>query len=182
MSIKYMSIVSDYTFFNISRIGNDATDYSQRTIQNTNYSNYMLSNFYGNGDSFIAFAAETPTMNVVGVNGGSSVGGAKIDDDSQLHLQNEQGRTGGKIQLSERLFATVPYLGRGSCDPTLESKLLQGDIVSGKKSVSTISETTYVDYYNYPLIEDLRNSVTNPNHLIEEAAMNGWVRGGATAR
>jgi hypothetical protein len=149
-----MSIVSDYTFFNISRIGNDATDNSQRTIQNTNYSNYMLSNYYGNNDSFIAFASETPTMNVNGINGGSSVGATKIDGDSQLHIQNEQGRVGGKIQLSERLFATVPYLGRGSCDPILEAQLQQGDVVSGKKSVSTISEMSYMDYAaQYPFID-----------------------------
>jgi hypothetical protein len=174
-----MSIVSDYTFFNISRIGNDVTDHSQRSLQNVNYSNYMLSNYYSNNDAFIDFATETPTMNAA-QNGGSSVGAAKIDADSQLHIKNDQGRPGGKIQLSERMFLTIPYLGRGSCDPTLEAKLQQGDVVSGKKSVSTISENTYIDYYTYPMMDDLRNTVTNPNNLIEENA--GWTRGGKSAR
>lgn len=177
-----MSLVSDYTFFNISRIGNDATDFSQRTLQNTSYSNYMLSNYYANNDSFIAFSSQIPTMNSVGINGGSSVGAAKIDDDSQLLIKKEQARPVEKIQLQERMFLTVPYLGRGSCDPTLESQLLQGDIVSGKKSVSTISENTYIDYNSYPLMDEIRQSATNPKYLIQESAMNGWVRGGVSSR
>ena len=39
---------------------------------------------------------------------------------------------------------TVPYLGRGSCDPTIESQLLQGETVRGKKSVSTVMELSLI--------------------------------------
>lgn len=177
-----MSIVSDYTFFNLSRINNDFTDLSQKNVQNVQYSNYTLSNYYSNNDAFLNFALDTPTMNATAINGGSSVGPVKVDSETDLKLKNDQGRVGGKIQLFERLFLTVPYLGRGSCDPDMESMMQQGEVISGKKSVSTISETTYMDYYNYPMHNDIRNTVTNPQNLIEESAMNGWVRGGASAR
>lgn len=178
-----MSLVSDYTFNNISRIGSDYTDYSQSNIQNTAYANYMLSNYFSTDtNSYVHFAVNQPTVNYSGVNGGSSVGGVNIDIDSQLMIKKEQERPSEKIQLSERPFLTVPYLGRGSCDPVLESNLLQGDVVSGKKSVSTISETTYVDYKNYPMMDSLRDTITNPNYIIQENAMSGWTRGGSSSR
>jgi hypothetical protein len=82
-----------------------------------------------------------------------------------------------RIQLSERPFLTIPYLGRGSCDPVLESNLLQGDSMSSRKSISTISETNYMDYENYPMMDSLKQSVGSG---IEENA--GWVRGGTPAR
>jgi hypothetical protein len=178
-----MSLVSDYTFNNISRIGSDYTDYSQSNIQNTAYTNYMLSNYFPtNNTSYVQFAINQPTVNYSGVNGGSSVGAVNIDIDSHLMLKNEQERPLEKIQLSERPFLTVPYLGRGSCDPVVESKLLQGDVVSGKKSVSTISETTYIDYKNYPMMESIRETITNPNYLVQENAIDGWTRGGSSSR
>ena len=36
----------NFTFDNMSRIGNDNCDMSQRNIQNGNYSNYMLLLYY----------------------------------------------------------------------------------------------------------------------------------------
>lgn len=178
-----MSFVSDYTFNNISRIGSDYTDYSQTNIQNTAYTNYMLSNYFStDNNSYVHFATNQPTINYSGVNGGSSVGSVNIDIDSQLMLKNEQERPLEKIQLFERPFLTVPYLGRGSCDPVVESNLLQGDVVSNKKSISTISETTYIDYKNYPMMDALKDTVTNPNYIIQENAMDGWTRGGSSSR
>ena len=41
-----MSYTSNYMFDNISRIGNDSSDLSQRTFQNVNSANYMLTNYY----------------------------------------------------------------------------------------------------------------------------------------
>lgn len=178
-----MSLISDYTFNNISRIGNDYTDYSQTNIQNTTHANYILANYFDNNNkSYINFATNQPTVNYSGINGGSSVGSANIDIDSHLLLKKEQERPTDKIQLSERPFLTIPYLGRGSCDPVLESNLLQGDIVSGKKSVSTISESTYIDYKNYPMMDNLKNTITNPKYLIQENEINGWTRGGSSTR
>jgi hypothetical protein len=180
IKIKMFESSFDYTFNNIGRIGNDATDNSQKNLQNTTFANYMLSNYSSNNQSYMQFALNQPTVNYEGINGGSSVGSSNIDMDSQLLYKSIQEGSPNKIQLSERPFLTVPYLGRGSCDPTIESQLLQGDSVSSRKSVSTISETTYMDYDNYPMMDSLKNTITNPKYMIEESA--GWVRGGTPAR
>jgi hypothetical protein len=177
-----MSIISEYSFYNMSRIGNDSTDFSQRNVQNTQYSNYILSNHFSNNNSFVNFATQHPNVNYSGVNGGSSVGSSNIDTDSYLLLNKDSLQSSDIIQLNQRPYLTIPYLGRGSCDPVLESQLLQGDVVSGKKSVSTISETSYIDYNSYPMMDSLRDTVTNPKYSVEESAMNGWTRGGSSSR
>jgi len=87
-----------------------------------------------------------------------------------------------KLNLNQRPFVTVPYLGKGYGDPTLEAQLQQGQIVSDKKSVSTVSEMSYMDYSSYPMMDDLKNRIGNPSYSIEESAMDGWVRGGTSAR
>ena len=43
-------------------------------------------------------------------------------------------------------------------------------------------EENFSEYKNYPLIDDLKQSVNNTSYLIESDAMNGWVRGGMSAR
>ena len=40
-----MASVSNYYFNNLGRIGEDSTDITQRTVSNTKFANYMLSNF-----------------------------------------------------------------------------------------------------------------------------------------
>jgi hypothetical protein len=169
-----MSIVSDYTFFNTTRIGNDATDYSQRNLQNTNFINHRLTNLNQNSNGYVHFALSQPTLNYSGIVGGSSVGAANIDIDSQLIINSDPYRSLEKIQLYPRSYITVPYLGRGSCDPTLEAQLIQGETVSSRKSVSTISETNYMDYSTYPSIKQLPET--------EEVALKGWARGGTASR
>jgi hypothetical protein len=77
---------------------------------------------------------------------------------------------------------TVPYLGRGSCDTTLESQLKQGDVITNKKSVSTISEQSFINNQMYPLMDSIKDTITNPKYLVQEAALDGWIRGGSATR
>ena len=47
MFVEYiMAYVSDYTFYNKTRIGDDSCDLSQRNVQNVGQANYMLTNFH----------------------------------------------------------------------------------------------------------------------------------------
>jgi hypothetical protein len=78
-----------------------------------------------------------------------------------------------KVQLFTRPFLTVPYLGRGSCDPTLESQLQQGDWVRGKKSVSNLTENNIDTPEAFPL---------SSSNKVEEIALGGWSRGGVDTR
>ena len=40
-----MAYVSDYTFYNKTRIGDDSCDLSQKNVQNAAAGNYMLTNY-----------------------------------------------------------------------------------------------------------------------------------------
>jgi hypothetical protein len=158
----------------------DMTDQTQQNIQNTRFGSYTLSNFFSNSasDSQLQFATQQP--GIIVKNGG--VAGAVIDIESKLFNKAENERSYEKLQLFQRPFITVPYLGRGGGDPTLESQLQQGEMIRDLKSVGTVSERSYIDYNQYPMRDDLRSQITNPANLVEEIAMNGWIRGGASAR
>ena len=162
---------SSYMFNNMGRIGNDSTDQSQRNIYNTRFMDYTLSEYFSDktSDSQVKFATQQPTMMV----SGSNIPGSVIDTNSQL-LHPEQDRSLERLQLHERPFLTIPYLGRGSVDPSVESRLQQGEWASDKKSVSTIMETSFDKYIYSPGEPGVNN--------VEEVALDGWVRGGANTR
>jgi len=174
----------NYTFDNLTRIGNDSCDMSQRNVQNLASSNYVLSNFFSNDCTMkkpIEFATSQPN---VFFNGGNQVGvgGCNIDQNSELLIGSVNTNPKCRISLFERPFKTVPYLGRGPSNPVLESHIQQGDMITNKKSVSTVSDQCYMGYSNYPLIPSIANSVTNPANLVEGVADEGWIRGGLPSR
>jgi hypothetical protein len=173
-------MLNSYYFNNNTGISHDITDQTQRDLQNVKFNNYMVSNYFSEkvSDAQIQFATSQPSMVLNADNGISS---SVINDYSKLLLGNEE-RPLEKLNLMPRPFITVPYLGKGSCDPTLEAQLIQGESVSDRKSVTNLSEVTYMDINQYPMQNDIRNSVNNPNYLVEESAMNGWIRGGASTR
>jgi hypothetical protein len=179
-----MANISSYMFNNTDRLTNDVTDQSQRTLYNTRFANYTLSSYFTDkiSDSYVNFALVNPTMNYTGTAHGVGLGGSIIDADSLLLLKKEQERPFEKLQLMERPFLTVPYLGRGSTDPTLESQLLQGELVSEKKSVSTIMDKSFAKYALYPTDSKMEERVNNAANNVEEAALSGWVRGGMATR
>ena len=175
-----MSTLHSYTFNNMGSLRADLTDQTQQNIQNTKFGTYTVSNYFSNSasDSQIQFATQQPGL-VVHNNGVSST---MIDIESALFTQMENERPLEKLQLFQRPFLTVPYLGRGGGNPVLESQLQQGEMIRDLKSVGTISEQSYMDNNQYPMREDLRSKITNPANLVEELAMDGWIRGGASAR
>jgi hypothetical protein len=171
-----MSTLNSYVFNNISGIRSDMTDQTQQNIQNTRFGAYTVSNYFSENpsDQQIKFASSQPGLYV------SDRGVAPGAVDVESHLFTP--RSDHAVQLFQRPFLTVPYLGRGSGDPTLESRLQQGEIVSDKKSVSTISELSYIDYSSYPMMDSLKQQIGNPVNSVQELAMDGWVRGGVSAR
>ena len=167
---------SDYVFNGLARIGNDITDRSQTNIQNGKFSNIMLTNYFSDKvtDSHVNFVTQYPGLSYTGYIG-PGVGGALVEQETNMLWRTEQERPLEKLQLFARPFATVPYLGRGSCDPNLESQLLQGEYVRSKKSVYTSDvEKSFYEPGNYPG-QVVQNSV-------EEIALGGWSRGGVDTR
>lgn len=165
--------MTDFMFNNMGRIG---VDDSQRNISNTRYADYTVNRLFGE-DSHVQFATSAPTINFRGTVGG--LPGSAVDFDSLLMIKADQQRAFEKLQLIQRPFATVPYLGRGAIDPALESQLRNGESASERKSVSTVSEKTYVEY---PIMDSVKDRVTNPTFSVEESALDGWVRGGQASR
>ena len=179
-----MSSVNSYLFHNTSRIGSDMTDQTQRNVHNTRFANHTLSNYFSKdtSDQHVKFAVAQPTMNFNGVSHGIGLTGSAIDHESKLRIKDVHVTPAERIQLFTRPFATVPYLGRGSVDPQVESQLMQGEFVTDKKSSSTIMDKSFTDYSLPILTSDMENHVRDASENVEESAMEGWVRGGANTR
>jgi len=176
--------MSDYTFFNLGRIGYEEIDNTQRQVLNMRFANYNLSNYFSDpaDNNHVNFATAYPQMLFSATNGGNGLSGAAVDADSKLLIQKEQTRSLDKLNLNTRPFITVPYLGRGSCDTLLETQLLQGELRTDKKSVSTIMDKSFMEYSMYPTDQKMEERVQNPAYNVEEAALDGWVRGGVLTR
>lgn len=177
-----MTTTNNYTFNKFDRITNDTTDNTQRNLQNTKFANYSLSSYFSESITTdnILFATQQPNVMINGTTYGSGLNGDIIDYDSLLNVKKEQGRSLDKLSLNQRMFLTVPYLGRGSCDTDAESILLQGENITDKKSISTVMDKSFLDYTMQPTDSNMVHSVNN--FKVEETALGGWVRGGMTSR
>jgi hypothetical protein len=172
-----------------SRIGDDSDYVSQKNVQDKSYSNYLLQNFYSEDCSMrktIDFATKNVALNFCAAGGtGNQCGmnGCHVDDNSKLLLGSLQTHPKCKYALSHRPFLTVPYLGKGPYDPNVESMLQQTDTFSNnKKSVNGLSEVSYASLTQVPLIPSIKNTITNPQYLVEGAASSSWQRGGQSTR
>ncbi len=179
-----MASLHSYTFHNTDRIGADSTDATQRNIANTQFANHRLTNYFSDktSDDHVKFAIPQPAMSFNALANGNGLHPSVVDAESHLLLTADQSRPTGKLQLFQRPFATVPYLGRGSRDPAIESRLMQGELVSDKKSVSTIMEKSFMQYSLYPSSQKMEADAKDASNRVEEAALEGWVRGGMTTR
>ena len=179
-----MAYVSDFTFYGLSRIGDDNCSIDQRTIQNTNSCNYLLQNYYTTDCSMkntINLATSQPCINFKGGMNGDFCG-SNIDTNSRLLIGGIQTNPRCHIDLFQRPFATVPFLGRGSVDPILEAQIQQGETVTNKRTVTRLTEKSHLKYRTTPLIPDVKKNIQNPNLMIESVASEGWIRGGVPSR
>ena len=179
-----MAYVSDYTFNNIARIGDDKCCVEQGTLQSVNACNYMLQNYFANDCSMknpIALATTQPCINYKG-GFNSGAGGCNIEQNSQLLIGTIQTHPKCRIDLFHRPFATVPFLGRGSVDPIVEAQIQQGEMITNKRSVTNLGEKCYMNYHCTPLLDDVKDRVTNPAYCVEGVASDGWIRGGVASR
>lgn len=179
-----MASYASYTFDNMSRIGLDECNLSQTDIQNVAACNYSTQNFFASDCSMrkpIDLATSQPGIMY---NGGYQVGagGCNINDSSKLQIGTIQTNPKCRIDLFHRPFATVPFLGRGSVNPVMESQIQQGEQMVNKKSVNTLSEKSYIKYHQTPLLPAVEKRINNPANQIESVASDGWVRGGVPSR
>ena len=179
-----MAFVTNYTFDNMSRIGSDVCYQDQETIQNIQACNYTLQNYFADDCTMRKPIDLATTQPGIMYNGPSCVGsgGCVVDTSSKLLLGGLVTHPRCKIDLFQRPFATVPYLGRGSVDPILESQIQQGELLTNKRSITRLPEKSYMKYTSTPLLSDIKDRVTNPAYCVEGVASEGWIRGGVPSR
>lgn len=177
-----MANVHNFTFDTMSRIGNDLCGISEKDLQNQKVGSYLTYNHFEKDSCMgkpIHFATSQPN---VYYNGGVGVSaGCTIDNDSNLRIGSVQTNPKCRINLQERPYLTVPFLGRGPSNPVLESKLIQGASVMDKKSCKQITEKNY-GAMNVDLVPSLKATIQNPANLVEGVANEGWIRGGLPSR
>lgn len=176
-----MAIV-DSVFNNICRIGNDGCDQTNKNLQNIKSANYLLENYnlISTMNNIVNFATNQPCVFYKGTKEGG-INGNLIDENSDLKFSKNT-KTKSRNPLEERLFLTVPYLGKGPCNVPVETEMKRGDYIVFKKSEDPTSEVSHLNYTYYPLLPSLEATLTNPANLIEDVASEGWVRGGIATR
>ena len=164
---------------NAGRIGYDQVSNTQRQLQNSRFMNHMLSGYFSESmtNDTVQFATQQPAMNLFGLSNGTGLNGVIVDADSALTIGSEQERPLEKLQLMQRPFATIPYLGKGSVNPDLESQLLQGESVFEKKGISTVMTQSFMPYIANP-----GSCASDSSFEVEEYALDGWTRGGLPTR
>jgi len=179
-----MAYVSNFTFNGLSRISEDGCCIDQNSIQNSESCSYTLQNYFAqdcNMKNIKALATTQPGINYSG-GYGLGAGGCNVDDSSNLLIGGIQTHPKSRIDLFGRPFATVPFLGRGSVDPILEAQIQQGEAITSKRSVTRLTEKSYLKYHTTPLIPEIKQTIQNPSLMIEGMASEGWIRGGVPSR
>jgi hypothetical protein len=168
----------------MSRIGLDDCNVSQTDIQNVASCNYMTQNYFASDCTMRNPISLATTQPGIMYNGGYNVGagGCNINESSKLQIGTVQTHPKSRIDLFQRPFATVPYLGRGSVNPVMEAQIQQGEQIVNKRSVNNLSEKSYIKYHQTPLLPSIKETMCNPSNYVEGSASSGWIRGGVPSR
>lgn len=179
-----MAHVSDFTFNTMGRIGSDSCSQDINSIENAQACSYLLQNYF-TSDCNMSKAKQLATTQpgiIYSGSMGSDMCGSNIDDSSKLLIGSIQTAPKARIDLFQRPFATVPFLGRGAVDPILESQIQQGEVITNKRTVTQLTEKSHLKYRTTPMIPEIKDKIQNPNNLIESSASQGWIRGGVPSR
>ena len=181
-----MANTYQYTFNNLSRIGDDRCGVTARDNQNNEYGSYILKNYFKQWCGMkvpIEFATSQPAIFYKGGYGNyGGAGGCNIQSDSNLKIGSIQTHPKCRISLQQRPFTTVPFLGRGPPKPVMEARLQQGAYINDMKSCKTVTEKSFKNLVEVPLVPTLQATIQNPANLVEGVASKGWIRGGLPSR
>jgi hypothetical protein len=64
----------------------------------------------------------------------------------------------------------------------IEAQIIQGENIHEKKSVGSVMGQSFSEYTMFASDNKMATDATNPKFKIEEAAMDGWIRGGVLTR
>lgn len=169
-------------FDNISRIGTDECDKTNKQISNTKAANYILENYsaYNSFSSALNVANNHPNIFISGSKFGG-IDSSVIDENSKLK-KSELVRSSIRGDDLERIFKTTPYLGKGPYDVESDIQINSNELNTNRKTQNPNTEITQDNYTYTPLIPAIETTVTNPNNLVEGVAYEGWIRGGVPSR
>jgi hypothetical protein len=176
------STAIDRLFDSTSRIGNDVCDLTNRNKVNIASANYMLENYASANPITEAFKIAFKNPNII-LNGSPNGGFSSDHVDENNVLTFGQGTNLREKELiQQRIFNTIPFLGKGEVNVPLENTLRGGIYNYYSKSTDSMSEVTNFDLTYIPLIPALKTELTNPANFIENSANDGWIRGGVPSR
>ena len=167
-----------YKFYNTDQLNNDKLFLSEQIKQSKNINRYLTNRFNTCDQSALNEALKQPN---IFINGGPGNIGCDVDKFSALRNGIVSTNVPCKLSLQERMFATVPYLGKGKFHPEIESELIHGDLLDRSKSSNTVSDKHFSTQYT-PLIPEIEKTISNPANLIEQQADKNWIRGGIDTR
>jgi len=167
-----------------TRANHDACYVDYQTVQSVSQGAYQLQNFNScecGAPGPHSAALSQPMINFQNNAQWGGENGCVIDNDSILRLENKLTNYNTINQLFTRPYLTIPYMGKGEPQPFEETVLQPGEDTSMKKSCNTLAGVT-IDNFFTPMVDNLRDQVQNPIHLIPEDNMKSWVRGGLSSR
>jgi hypothetical protein len=168
----------NYTFNNMSQLSDDNYSIMTKTKQNKQINTYLTERFNPCSKKALGVALEQPNMFIKGSYGNT---GCNVDEFSELRNGSITTNEPCKLSLQERMYSTVPYLGKGVFNSNTESELIHGDFIDRNKSVNTIMDKQFSTQYT-PLIPELKKTISNPSNLVEQHADENWIRGGVPTR
>ena len=172
-----------YVFNNLTRWGNDKTAINARDVQNSDIGTYNTTNYFLKHcgmEQPMKLATSQQGILLNSGPGNCDAGGCNIDNDSNIKIATIQTSNKSRINLHQRQFLTVPYLGRGPCYPTLENKLKLGKSIKISKEKKRITEKQFPN--QMPLLPNIKRNIQNTKHIIESDVNKDWVRGGLPSR
>jgi len=174
----------DFNLQNLSKLNEDKCHRVFREKQSEHPGIYNLTQFRDcecNIPKVVEVASQNPEVQF---RDGYGMAPCNIDNDSIMRIGDTKKNPKCPIQLFTRPYATVPFMGRGSGNSYIESQLRPGEDTGERKQCNTLSGINIPnnDPTHMPMIDHLRNSIQDPIHIVQEEAMEGWVRGGAPSR
>ena len=155
----------------MGRIGMDSSSQTQQDIQNQQYCTYLLDSWKPPTRPAFDVMVHNPGMNL-----GQSWNPAVTDVGSSLTIGSTQTRASGPIDLFSRPFSTVPFMGRGAVDAGTEARLQQGEQMTNRRSVNTLSEANTFALSQVPLLPHVRQS------MVVSSVATPFQRGGLDTR
>ena len=174
--------MSSFQTYQFTRTFDDPCNQAVKNTESSGPGAYQTTNLVPQAPYTMSAAYQSPTVPPVAAGYGWSATGIDVDSVLRNHsIQTNSPHAPIRGRVQSRPFATVPYMGRGRGEVTLETKLTHAPIMRQGRDCATVTDQFFENQFT-PLIPYVAANVQNPTHLIPEVAAKGWVHGGIPSR